>query len=183
MLYNQVIKQKSYEKIIFLLRRHPITFVPRILLFIILLGVEVGVYFLLQTLFPQLFTQLWIFAVLVLFASAYTLSIWLFLYTAFVNYFLDMWFVTNDRVVDVRQEGLFSRTIAETDLYRTQDVTSECNGIFATVFNYGNVYIQTAGAKERFVFSNVAYPHKIREDLIKLADEDRKIHMSTIKQE
>ncbi len=183
MLYSQIIKQKSYEKIIYLLRRHPVTFIPRVILFVLLLGVEVGVYFLLHELFPQLFLQNFSFAALVLFGGVYTLSIWLFFYTAFVNYFLDMWFVTNDRIVDVRQAGLFARTVAETDLYRLQDVTSESDGFFATVFNYGNVYIQTAAEKERFTFFNVANPNKIREELVQLSDEDRKYHVqSAVKQ-
>jgi len=178
MLYKQVIKQKSYEKIVHLLRRHPITFVPKIMLFFILTGVGYEVFFLLNSLFPQLFLENITLAVLILLGTAYALSIVLFLYTAFVNYFLDMWFVTNDRVVDVLQAGLFHRTISETDLYRIQDVTSSSIGIFATIFNYGNVYIQTAASQERFTFYNVHNPHKIREELVHLAEEDRKYHTS-----
>lgn len=177
MLYKQVIKQKSYEKIIHLLRRHPITFVPKVLFFVILLGVEYGLYFLLSSMFPQLFVNNITYAILLLGATAYTLSILLFLYTAFINYFLDMWFVTNDRIVDVLQAGLFDRTISETDLYRIQDVTSKSEGLFATMFNYGEVNIQTAASQERFTFYNVHNPHKIREELVQLAEEDRKYHM------
>ncbi|MCX6779008.1 MAG: PH domain-containing protein [Candidatus Magasanikbacteria bacterium] len=183
MLYSQVIKQKSYEKIAHLLRRDIVTFVPYVFFLILLLGVEVGVYFLLKTLFPDLFLKNITLAVLYIAGFIYTLSVWLFFYTAFVNYFLDMWIVTTDRIVDIRQMGLFSRTVAELDLFRVQDVTSEEHGLFATMFDFGNVYIQTAGEKERFIFYNVAEPHKIREAVIHLADEDRKFHNTNKKKE
>ena len=49
--------------------------------------------------------------------------------------------------------------------------------MFATMFNYGNVYIQTAGEAENFVFRNVPNPHHIREEIVRLAEEDRKHHI------
>lgn len=176
MTYARVIKQKTYEKIQYLLRRDLVTFIPYILLLLILLGVEMGLYFLLKTLFPMLFINNIGRAAMILLGSLYTLSVWLFFFTAFVNYYLDMWIITNDRVIDIRQHGLFARTVAELDLFRVQDVTSECKGLFATAFDFGNVYIQTAASKERFVFYNIPRPHLIREAIIKLADEDRKHH-------
>lgn len=178
MTYANIIKQKPYEKIIHLLRRDVITFIPYILLLIILLAAEYGLYYLLKTLFPVLFINQIGLAAMVILGSIYALSVWLFFFTGFVNYYLDMWIITNDRLIDIRQDGLFARTVAELDLYRVQDVTSECKGLFATAFDFGNVYVQTAGAKERFVFYNIPKPHLIREAIIKLAGEDRKFHAS-----
>lgn len=183
MEYKKVIKQKKYEKIIHLLRRDTVTFIPRIVLLLFLLGAGYGLYYLLNILFPALFIKNITLGILILAGTIYALSVWLFFYTAFVNYFLDMWIVTNDRIIDIRQQGLFSRIIAELDLFRVQDVTSECHGVFATMFDYGNVFIQTAGEKERFVFYNIPRPHKIREAIISLADEDRKFHNADIKKE
>ncbi|KKS13069.1 MAG: hypothetical protein UU69_C0014G0013 [Candidatus Magasanikbacteria bacterium GW2011_GWA2_41_55] len=139
MQYGNIIKQKQYEKIIYLLRRDTVTFVSRIFLLVVLAGVGYGLYFLLKLLFPALFINNISFAILILLGSVYALSIWLFFYTAFVNYFLDIWIVTNDRIIDIRQQGLFARTVAELDLFRVQDVTSECHGLFATIFDFGNV--------------------------------------------
>lgn len=178
MTYSNVIKQKAYEKIVYLLRRDIITFIPAILLFLVLLAVEAGLYLLLKTLFPSLFIDNFGRALLLLLGSIYTLSIWLFFFTSFINFWLDMWIITNDRLIDIRQEGLFARTVSELDLFRVQDVTSECKGLFATTFDYGNVYVQTAGAKQRFVFFNIPQPHRIREEILRLADEDRKYHQS-----
>jgi uncharacterized membrane protein YdbT with pleckstrin-like domain len=116
--------------------------------------------------------------VLALGVSIYYLSIWLFFFTSFADYYLDLWTVTNDRIVSIDQQGLFARTISELDLYKIQDVTSETKGFFPSIFNYGNVYIQTAAEKERFLFKQVPNPNEIRQKVIELMEEDRKYHLS-----
>lgn len=180
MTYSSLIHQKSYEKIVYNLRRHVVNFVPYVFFIFILLGMGAGVFYFLNTLFPSLFLKNNWQAAILLLSSVYLLAIWLFFYTAFIDYYLDVWIVTNDRIIDIRQSGLFGRTIAELDLFRVQDVTSECKGFFATIFNYGNVYIQTAGAKQRFTFVNVPDPHHIREAIVRMADEDRKYHAGSV---
>ena len=42
--------------------------------------------------------------------------------------------ITNDRMVDMEQNGLLARTVAEADLYLIQDVTSEIKGLFGSIF-------------------------------------------------
>lgn len=177
MSYPNIIHQKNYEKIIHHLRRDVVTFIPAILLLFVLLGLGFGMYIFLINVFPQIVAFILGKALLLLFGSIYLLSVWLFFYTSFIDYYLDIWLVTTDRIIDIRQEGLFGRTVAELDLYRVQDVTSECKGIFSTMFNYGSVFIQTAGEKQRFTFLNIPDPHHIREEIIRLADEDRKFHL------
>jgi len=80
-------------------------------------------------------------------------------------------------LVDVRQISLFARTIAEVDLFQIQDVSSEVHGIFHSVFNYGDVYLQTAGPVPKFVLYNVPNPDKLRQAILELASEDKKFHL------
>lgn len=176
MSVSEFIKQKSYEKLEFLLRRHPITFVPKFLLFLVLLTVPIIIYFLFTAIFTDLMTSEIIYALAVLLASVYYLSIILFFYTQFVVFYLDIWIVTNDRIIDVYQHGLFSRTISEFDLYRIQDVTTETRGLFASLFNYGNVIIKTASVNTQIIFYNIPNPNEVREALVQLAEGDRKFH-------
>ena len=176
MLVSQLIKQKPYEEIEFLLRRHPLTFVSTAAIFILLAIIPVVFYFLTSNLFPDLLKNTNLYALLVLFGSIYYLSIYLFFYSQFVDFYLDLWVVTNDRIIDMDQSGLFSRTISECDLYRIQDVTVEVKGMFATFFHYGNVFIKTASANTHIVFYYVPNPNQVREALIQLAEQDRKFH-------
>ncbi len=171
-----LIHQKSYEKILHLLRRDPVTFIPVVLLFLILLILPFGLWILIKTSGITWFDEMVGFTILVLFASLYLMSISLFFYSYFVTFYLDMWVITNDRLVDVRQVSLFSRTIAEVDLYQIQDVTSEVKGIFASIFNYGNIYLQTAGPVPRFILFNVPDPHRLRQIILDLSADDKKYH-------
>ncbi|TAN33792.1 PH domain-containing protein [Patescibacteria group bacterium] len=173
-----IIHQKPYEQVKATVRRHPITFVPYVFWFIVLLAVPAGIYWLMGALFPNLLASPTATTVAILAASVYLLSVCLFFYSHFVAFYLDMWIITNDRLVDIRQISLFARTISEVDLYQIQDITSEVHGMLASIFNYGNVILQTAGPVPKFIIYNAPRPHKLREQLILLAAEDRKFHAS-----
>lgn len=177
---SYLIKQKSYEKVKFILRRHPITFVPHIILFVASLAVPALVYLMISNIYPQLFDNEALYATIVIIGSIYYLSALLFGYTNFIDLYLDVWIVTNDRIVDIEQFGLFSRTISELDLFRIQDVTTDTHGFFATIFKYGNVTVKTASTNMSLVFKNVPDPNKIRMALLKLAHEDFKYHKGQI---
>ena len=76
----------------------------------------------------------------------------------------------------MNQKGLFSRIVTELDLFLIQEVTSEQHGFFGHIFDFGNVHIQSAGALPRTVLKDVHGPHNIRNTLIGLAKEERKIN-------
>ncbi len=158
-------------------RRHPITFVPYVFFSLILLAVPFGLYWLVSN--SGLNTLLqnqsgYVLAVLA--TSIYLLSIYLFFYTNFVTFHLDVWILTNDRLLDMEQKSLFDRTISEVDLYQIQDATSEVDGFFASVFHYGNLVLQTAGPIPKFYFKNVSHPDRLREQILQLSAEDKKYH-------
>lgn len=173
---SHLIQQKSYERIEYVLRRHGFTFVPKILLFVILAAVPLLVFLMISNLYPTLNQSNSLFAIGILGGSLYYLTILLFFYTQFIVFYLDMWVVTNDRIVDVEQLGLFSRTVSELDLFRIQDVTTDVHGIFATFLQYGSVTVKTASSNLNIVFKDVPQPNVVRENLIRLSHEDRKYH-------
>ncbi|MBP9695193.1 MAG: PH domain-containing protein [Candidatus Magasanikbacteria bacterium] len=94
----------------------------------------------------------------------------------FTTFYLDVSVITNDRIVDIEQLGLFANSTGELDLFRIQDVTSEVKGIFATLFDYGTVFITTASNNSNIILHNIHHPNNIRNALIRLAEEDRKYH-------
>jgi hypothetical protein len=99
--------------------------------------------------------------VTLLFTQVYTLFLILSLFIIWVLYYLNVQIITNKRIVDINQVGLFSHTISELHLENIEDVTSQTNGLLGTIFNYGSVYVQTAGSVERFTFQNVPNPAHI----------------------
>ncbi|MFA6521978.1 MAG: PH domain-containing protein [Patescibacteria group bacterium] len=108
--------------------------------------------------------------------STYLLLVTVILMTQFTDYYLDTWIVTNCRIINIELQGLFSRTISELHLNQIQDVTSETIGMLPTFLSYGNVYIQTAGTRERFNFQNVDNPEDVKELIIELSDDDKRRH-------
>lgn len=93
---------------------------------------------------------------------------WLILFIIWIDYYLDVWIVTDQRIVNIEQLGLFRRRVSEMEHSRIQDVTSKIKGVFPTLFKYGYVYIQTAGATERFIFKQVPNPVEIRNIIMQL---------------
>lgn len=87
---------------------------------------------------------------------------WIYSFFIWVDYFLDIWVITSARVINVEQKGFFARNTSELDYAHVQDVTSEIQGIIQTLFNYGDVYVQTAGSEGKFMFRHVATPEKIK---------------------
>ncbi|MFH2063082.1 MAG: PH domain-containing protein [bacterium] len=171
---EELIHQKPNEKVIFYLRRHPIVFIGGMLFIVAMMLVPIGAWALIEYNWPELLTGELSRPSLVLLGSAYYLWSWMFLFAHFVDYYLDAWVITSDRILNIEQEGLFNRTVSELDLSNVQDVTSEVRGILAFFFGYGDVYIQTAAERERFIFEQVYGPDEIRKRLLILVAEDRK---------
>ena len=177
---KHLFKLKSYEHVEMLIRKHPIFLIGNLVLFIVLAAIPFGVAMLLQQVSPTLLTGSISVPIIAVLGSIYYLAIWLFFFSMVIDYYLDIWVVTNDRLIAVEQQGLFSRTISEMDLWLVQDVTSEINGIGATIFSYGTLSVQSAAEKARFHFENVHNPNGIRQRILDLADEDRKYHVGNV---
>ena len=78
------------------------------------------------------------------------------------DYFLDMWIVTNERIINIEQRGLFSRVVSEMRLNQVQDISSHTHGFLETFLTYGDVTIQTAGEKLQFHFKNIDNPDDVK---------------------
>lgn len=178
MSVKRLIKQKSYEKVVYVLRRHWLIFIKTMLPYPILIIFPVVIYWVITREFSNLLMGEFSYPLLIVAASIYYFCVILFTFNAFLDYYLDEWIVTNDRIINIEQTGLFARTVSEMDLYKLQDATSDVKGIFPTMFNYGHVRLQTAGEKGNFDFEQVKNPNEIRRRIIELADEDRKFHQA-----
>ncbi len=92
----------------------------------------------------------------------YLLIVFMLTITEITDYWLDVWIVTTERIINTEQFGLFHRVISEMHLRQIQDITSEMTGPLQTFLTFGNVYIQTAAEKERFQFKNIDNPDEIK---------------------
>jgi hypothetical protein len=170
---NQLPNQRPDEHVVLFLRRHWIALAPVFTGLIFLGGFPLFV----ASYFSDL-TTTWlqdpllgpVFTVL---ASIYFLALWLFVSVQITDYFLDTWIVTTERIINIEQKGLFHRIASELDLAAVQDTTAEIHGVLPTVLTYGDVYVQTAGEKERFTFKSIDNPEHVKELIAKLVEEDK----------
>lgn len=108
--------------------------------------------------------------------AIYVLIVASVIITQFTDYYLDTWIVTTERIINIEQHGLFSRVVSTLHLNEVQDVTAETNGFFATILSFGDVYIQTAGTRERFNFKGVDNPEDVKTAILQLVHEDKQRH-------
>ena len=87
------------------------------------------------------------------------------------NYYLDVTFVTNQRVIDVEQLSLFSRETSELHLENIQDIRVEIKGFIHSILNYGTLFIQTSSAQDEFSMSNIQNPQAVREIISRAREE------------
>lgn len=88
-----------------------------------------------------------------------TASVALILMVATYIYRLNRLIISNRNVTQVLQKGLFSRQVSELSMANVEDVTANQKGILATIFNYGELRIETAGEQNNFHFTFCPNPN------------------------
>ncbi len=150
--------QHSDEKIIKIVRRHWFNILQQyfiVFFFILLLfsGMQLLPFYLS---FNENKTIFWFIV------STFSAMIWIYCFIIWIDYYFDIWIITDTRIVNVEQKALFVRSVSELKFAKIQDIHTEVKGLIPTILNYGDVYIQTAGTKERFLFRKVPDPYKLK---------------------
>jgi hypothetical protein len=173
-----MLKLQPNEKIIASYRRHWLAFVFAIAP-IVLLGL--AVIFLplfLNSFAPDIVDD---FSTLVFLGAVLALEVlWIIGSLIIVDYYLDVWIVTNRRLVFIELHGAFSRIVSSVTLANIQDVSTEVHGILATILKYGEVKIQSAGTSGEFVFKQVPKPNNIKDLIISTRDKFLKRNMGSM---
>lgn len=124
--------------------------------------------FILISLFGVIIVQYHLSKLVVFLFSAYYMVLWYMLGYTITMYVMDIWIITNKRIIDSTQQGFFNRTISEISLGNIQDVSIMVAGIIPTTMNFGDVEVQSAGEVVHFKFRQIANPQNVK-DLISKA--------------
>ncbi len=173
------------EHIIYEIRKHWLVFVSEILLLVIAALLPLFLYaFIPQInefiLFKSTHNNFANFMFLTIFYSFFLFILWNIAFIMWTDYYLDVWIVTNKRIVDVEQKGLFVRELASLYLDRVQDVTFNINGLIATYFDIGTIQVQTAGEEKLFIISGVGKPAHIHEQLNNAIQKHKTSHVASL---
>lgn len=140
-----MIQLSENEKIISVVHRHWIVVARKMTLIILLLIPLIGILFFVSYA-PQRVVGLILYAV-----TIYFLFVLFLAFRSWVDYYLDMWILTDKRLIDIEQTGLFQREVSEIPLFRIQDMTVSIPGFTATFLKFGTITVQTAGEKDFYI--------------------------------
>ena len=87
-------------------------------------------------------------------------------------WYFSIYIVTNERIRQILQKGLFKKSVVDLGLDKIQSVSVVTPGVMAGISGYGTILIQTGVGD--LVISQVPKPEKIHNKLqnaIKLAEE------------
>lgn len=96
----------------------------------------------------------------------FVLFLWLAVFIDLTTYHLDVWVVTNRRIIDIEQRTLFARDTTTLMLEKIQDATVEVRGLLATIFNYGTLIIHTAGENPDIVIHFASDPVSAKDKIL-----------------
>ncbi len=157
--------QEPGEKVILFLRRHPFVIAIRILgLFLAYIIPLIASLFFIDFIYTNNLLTIYLFII-----SVWSILVWFVIFYSFTMYTLDVWIITDRRIIDSNQQEFFYRTVAELHISRIQDIYINTEGAFQTVINFGDLYIQTAGTEERFKFLQIPNPVAVKDAIMNLA--------------
>ena len=150
--------QREGEEVQFVFRRHFLTAKSGVIFLILMIMIGVG----LILLWPNNMMIFESFLALIL------VGVLGFLYSYMLWYF-SIYIVTNQRIRQISQRGLFKKSVVDLGLDKIQSISYGVNGIRAGLMGYGTIVIQTAVGD--LVISMVKNSEKIYNDLQNLINE------------
>ena len=157
--------QEPGEKIILFIRRHPIVLALRVVGLLIAYIVPIIISFI----FADVIMNYQLVTLYFFILSIWSLLVWLVIFYSFTMYTLDVWIITDRRIIDSNQHGFFNRTVSELHTSRVQDITVNTDGPLQTIVDFGDLFIQTAGTEERFMFLQIPNPVAVKDKIMSLA--------------
>ena len=144
--------QRANEEVIFVFRRHILTSIKGFffLIFMALIG------FVPMLIWPdnQSMVFVWMgFVIVGLLGVGYSYLLWYF----------SFYIVTNQRLRQTRQKGLFKKTVVDLSLENVQSASFGVPGMFGSMFDYGTILIQTSAGD--LVLSMVSHPETVYNEI------------------
>jgi hypothetical protein len=163
--------QDTKESIILMVRKHPAVYILHAFLLLLFILSPLFLFPVFSSMLGGAHITLWLGASILIWLIAIT-----FAFDAFMKWYYTVNIITDERIVDVDFVSILYHKFTDAQLERIEDVTHKPVGVFSSIFDYGNVYIQTAGAKPEIVFDSVPRPRDVQDtlsDLLELKQEGK----------
>ncbi len=82
--------------------------------------------------------------------------------------------VTSEKIAQFLYTTIFDRKISQLSIGDVQDVTVSQKGVFARIFNYGTLVIETAGEQQNYTFIYTPDPYQVSKLIVGAHEENLK---------
>lgn len=145
--------QNKDEIVLVLVRRHPATQIPWVVL---------AVFLTLFSLFTSVFIARFFTAQIAFFCVFFSLSvIFTYSYTNIVHWIYNVGIITEQRVVDIDFLLFTSTDLATTTIEDITEVNTKSSGFWAGIFRYGTVFVSTRGPLPNIEFGDCPDPQYV----------------------
>lgn len=142
--------QEEGEKVYLLVRSHPFTQIGWILTSVLLI-----ISLFISNFFIPNFLN---FEQILLFNLFFIIFIFSYIWFNILNWYFNIGIITNKRVVDIDFYAVLYKEITNAQLGKIEDVTIKSGGFIQSLFDYGSVFIQTAGTEVNIEFVDIPHP-------------------------
>jgi uncharacterized membrane protein YdbT with pleckstrin-like domain len=108
-------------------------------------------------LWPLQSWSLWFWLVGIAVAAIYFFYYW-------IGWYYSVYIITNERIIEIRQKGLFNRRVSEFGLDKVQNINYHIQGIEAVILRFGDITVQTYVGD--LVMRSIHHPVKVHEQLV-----------------
>lgn len=88
----------------------------------------------------------------------------------------NVFLLTDNRIIDYKQKGIFHKEVSEATFESIEDVSYTKKGISATLYNYGELRVQTAGQKPNLTIKAVKNPEALQNLITDWQNENLRTH-------
>ncbi len=90
-------------------------------------------------------------------------------FEGFLGWYFNVNIVTNKRVIDIDFHSLLLKNVDLAPLQSIQEASGSVGGLMGVIFNFGDVFIQTAGSKVSMDFDKVPNPTRVADIILDLS--------------
>jgi hypothetical protein len=162
-IYRNFPGQRERETIVFILKKHWSFILPELIKGSIplLLGLVLPAFPVVSGyVFDTLVFSLLYIAWMVFWAS--------YIVYAYRNWQNDRLIVTDQRIIEIDQQGAFSKRVSEIDLDKVTEIHHQIDGLIHTMFNVGTLYIHAGSHQAGIVTEGIPDPADAQESMLRL---------------
>lgn len=146
--------QLSEEKIVLVLRRHPVTQIKNVL-------IAIAIFFMPILFFSSSILDFFPINYKLAFIVGWYMILISFILESFLIWFFNVFIITDERVIDVDFINLIFKNVTSAKIDNIQDISSQTGGFLHSLVDFGTIYIQTASETARIEFEDVPHPAKV----------------------